>query len=199
MPQFKHIYAPFNGIITKRNIDIGTLIYGTVNGPPQALFEIAQSHTMRFFVEVPQTYFTEIQNDIEAIVTVLELPEKIFSGRVTRFAKALDPQARTMSTQVDVENLEGFLYPGLHGRVKFLMEPPKNSFIIPASSIIIRSSFPQVAIVDANNIVHMHTVQIGHDHGNKMEITSGLKEDDRIVAIANDRIREGVKVEVIQK
>ena len=127
----------------------------------------------------------------------MQIPGKIFKGTVTRFAKALDPTARTLLTEVDVENDEGLLYTGLYGRVKFLFVPDTINFIIPTTALIIRSGFPHVAIVDENNIIHLNQVQIGRDYGNQMEITSGLKENERIVTLPSDRIREGVKVEII--
>ncbi len=195
--QFKYIYAPFDGIITQRLIDIGHLIYGSINGTPQELFEIAQTHRIRFFVDVPQTYFRQIKEGLEAEVTVQQFPGKIFKGTVARYAKALDPTARTLLTEVDVENEEGILYPGLYGRVKFLIKPETINFIIPTTAVIIRSGFPHVAIVDDNNIIHLSQVQIGRDYGNQMEITSGLKEGERIVTIPSDRIREGVKVTIL--
>ena len=136
------IYAPFDGVITQRCIDIGSLIYGTVNGTPQELFQLAQTHIMRFFVDVPQTYFTQIKDGLEAEVTILELPGRIFKGKVTRFAKALDPTARTLLTEVDVENPEKILYPGLFGNVKFVMIPNEINFIIPTTAVIIRSGVP---------------------------------------------------------
>ncbi len=169
-----------------------------INGTPQELFQIAQTNIMRFFVDVPQTYYRQIKDGVEAEVSILELPGKIFKGKVTRFAKALDPTARTMLTEVDVENQEGFLYPGLFGRVKFLMIPQEINFIIPTTAVIIRSGFPHVAVVDKNNIVHLKQVQIGRDYGNEMEITYGLEENDRIIIIPSDRIREGTQVEIIQ-
>lgn len=195
--QFKYIYAPFDGVIIKRNIDIGSLIYGSVNGTTQELFQLTQTHTIRFFVDVPQNYFRQIKEGIEAEVTVREFPDKIFKGKVTRYAKALDPIARTLLTEVDVENEEGLLYAGLFGRVKFFMEPVNINFIIPTTAVIIRSAFPHVAIVDENNIVHMVEVKIGRDYGKFMEITSGLKANDRIVTIPSDEIQEGVKVELL--
>ncbi len=161
--QFKYIYAPFDGIITQRLIDIGHLIYGNVNGAPQELFQIAQTHRIRFFVDVPQTYFTQIKDGLEAEVTIPQLPDKIFKGIVTRFAKALDPTARTLLTEVDVENKDGILYTGLYARVKFLLWPDTITFIIPTTAVIIRSGFPHVAIVDENNTVHLSQVQIGRD------------------------------------
>jgi len=195
--QFKYIYAPFDGVITKRLIDIGSLIYGTVNGNAQELFEIAQTNTMRFFTDVPQTYFTNIKDGLEAEVTIGYLPGQVFKGSVTRFAKALDPNARTLTTEVDVENKEHILYPGLYGMVKFFLIPDTINFIIPTTALIIRSGYPHVAVIRDNNFVHLSQVQIGRDYGNKVEIISGLKENDLIVVIPNDRIHEGVKVEII--
>lgn len=195
--QFKFIYAPFDGIITKRNTEQGALIYGSVNGTPQELFEIAKIHTIRFFIDVPQTYFREIKDNIDAEVTVLEFPGKVFKGYINRFANALDPQSRTMRTEVRVENPDNILYPGLFGRVKFFIIPSNLNFIIPTTAVIIRSGPPQVAVVDDNNIVHLVNVQIGRDYGNQMQITNGLKQTDRIVKLPNDRIREGAKVNVI--
>lgn len=112
-------------------------------------------------------------------------------------AKALDPTARTLLTEVDVENEGGILYTGLYGTVKFLLKPNEVNFIIPTTAVIIRAGFPHVAIVDENNIVYLSQVQIGRDYGNQMEITAGLKENDRIVTIPSGKIREGVKVEII--
>lgn len=195
--QFKYIYAPFDGIITQRLIDIGTLIYGSVNGTPQQLFQMVQTDIIRFFVDVPQTYFRQIHDGLEAEVTILELPGKTFEGKVSRFAKALDPTARTLLTEVDVKNPDGILYAGLFGRVKFLMKPEIINFIIPTTAVIIRSGFPHVAVVDNNNIVHLKQVQIGRDYGNQMEITYGLAENDRIIIIPSDKIIEGAKVEII--
>jgi RND family efflux transporter MFP subunit len=196
--KFKYIYAPFDGIITQRLIDIGHLIYGSVNGTPQELFQIAQVERIRFFVDVPQTYFRQINDGLEAEVTIQQIPGKIFKGTVSRYAKALDPTARTLLTEVDVENKEGLLYPGLYGQVKFFLRPDTLNFTIPTTAVIIRSGLPHVAIVDEHNIIHLSQVEIGHDYGNRMEIVSGLKENERIVTISSDSIREGVKVDIVQ-
>jgi RND family efflux transporter MFP subunit len=195
--QFKFIYAPFDGIITERLIDLGSLIYGTINGTGQELFQLVKTDIIRFFVEVPQTYFRQIKDGLEGEVTILQFPEKVFKGIVTRFAKALDPTARTLLTEVDVSNEDGSLYAGLYGTVKFFMHPSEINFIIPTTALIIRSGFPQVAVVDENNIVHLKRVQIGRDYGNQMEITNGLNADERIIVIPTDKIKENTKVEVI--
>jgi RND family efflux transporter MFP subunit len=194
---FKYIYAPFDGIITQRNVDIGSLIYGSVNGTPQELFQIAQTHVIRFFVDVPQTYFRHIIEDLEAEVTVQELPGKIFKGKVSRYAKALDPTARTLLTEVDVENPDGSLYAGLFGQVKFLMRPETINFIIPTTALIIRAGLPHVAIVDDKNIIRLKQVEIGLDYGKQVEITAGLQDNDQIVTIPTDEIYEGTKVQIV--
>ncbi len=195
--QFKNIYAPFDGIITQRNIDIGSLIYGTINGNSQELFQLAQTHMIRFFTDVPQNYFRQIKEGITADVIVQEFPDKIFKGTVTRYAKALDPVARTLLTEVDVENSEGLLYAGLFARLKFLIHPDTINFIIPTTALIIRSGFPHVAVIDDHHIVHFKQVAIGRDYGSHVEITSGLQKNDRIVTIPSNQVQEGAKVDVI--
>jgi RND family efflux transporter MFP subunit len=195
--QFKNIYAPFDGVITQRLIDIGSLIYGTINGTPQELFQIAQVSIIRFFVQIPQTYFRNISEGVEAEISIQEFPDRTFRGKVTRYAKALDPTSRTMLTEIDIENKDGILYAGLYGNMKFLFYPENINFIIPTTAVIIRSALPHVATVDKKNIVHLKQVEIGLDYGNEMEITHGLNANDRIIILPNDRIVQGAKVEII--
>jgi len=184
LQQYKKVYAPFDGIITQRSIDIGSLIYGNINESPQELFQIAETHT--------------IHDGLKAEVTLEQYPDRIFNGTVSRYAKALDPTARTLLTEVDVANPDGSLLTGLFGRVKFLMYPENINFIIPTTALIIRSGFPHVAIVDKDQIVHLKQVQIGRDYGKDLEITSGLQENDQIIVIPSDKIKEGVKVDIIK-
>jgi RND family efflux transporter MFP subunit len=198
LQQYKYVYAPFDGTIIQRSIDIGSLVYGNINETPQELFQIAQTQTIRFFVEVPQNYFRQIKEGVQAEVTIQEFPDKIFKGVVTRYAKALDPTARTLMTEVDVNNSEGELYAGLFGRVKFLIRQDTVNFIIPTTAVIIHSGYPHVAVVDNHHKVHLKKVEIGLDYGREMEITSGLQENDHIVTIPTDKIREGVEVDVVK-
>ncbi len=193
--EFKFIYAPFSGIITERKIDIGSLITGDVNGAEQEIFRIAESNLMRFFVDVPQTYFRQITEGLDAEVTVTQLPGIVFPGKISRYAKALNPIARTLMTQVDVENKDGILYPGLFARVKFTLQHDTVSFIIPTTSIIVRSGYTHVAVVNPDNTIHLQRVEIGLDYGKQVEIISGLKNNDRIVIIPSDGIHEGTKVD----
>lgn len=199
LQQYKKVYAPFDGIITQRSIDIGSLIYGNINETPQELFQIAEIHTIRFFVDVPQTYFRQIKDGLDAEVTLQQYPDRIFKGKVSRYAKALDPTARTLLTEVDVDNADRSLLAGLFARVKFLMYQDNINFIIPTTAIIIRSGYPHVAVVDKENIVHLKEVRIGRDYGKEMEIVSGLEDNDQIITIPSDKIKEGVQVSVISK
>lgn len=195
--QFKYIYAPFDGIITQRNIDIGSLIYGTVNGTTQELFQLAQTNTIRFFVDVPQTYYRQIKDGLHAEVTIPQLPDQVFTGQVTRYAKALDPVARTLLTEVDVDNQKLLIYPGVFGKVKFLLYPDIVNFIIPTTAVIVRAGHPHVAVVDNDQIIHLKTVEIGLDYGKQMEIVSGLQENESIVTIPSSEIQEGMKVDIL--
>lgn len=195
--QFKFIYAPFDGVITQRNIDIGTLIYGNINGAPEELFQIAETHLIRFFVQVPQTYFKHIKKGLEAEIAIDEFPGRVFKGTVSRDAQALDPTARTLLTEIDIENPDGILYPGLFGELNFLLTPDTPNFIVPTTALIIRSGLPHIAVVDSLDIAHLRPVQIGLDYGKQMDITWGLQENDRIIKNPTPRIIEGQKVQII--
>lgn len=194
--QFKRIYAPFDGIITRRDIDIGSLISAGSNGNPQELFQIAQINVIRFFVNVPQAFFRSIKNGLHAKVKIQEYPDKTFEGTVVRFANALDPISRTMLTEVDVENPNYEILPGLYADVTFYF-PPSNKFVLPVEAIIVRTDGPQVATIDDQLIVYLHNVQLGRDFGSTIEVIDGLKENDKIVVNPTDRIRNGTKVKII--
>lgn len=196
--QFKKIYAPFDGIITQRNVDVGTLITaGSSNGTPQELFQIAETGIIRFFVDVPQTFFRQISNGLETDITIREFQDKVFKGKVVRYAKALDPVARTMRTEIHVPNPEDEILNGLYAEVKFKMRPEKDSFIVPSDALILRTEGTQIATVDNHNKAHIRKVKIGRDFGKTIEIIDGLKENERVIINPTDKIKEGTQVEVL--
>lgn len=194
---FKFIQAPFDGIIISRNIDIGSLITAGSSNSPQQLFKIARSDILRVFVNVPQRFFRQIQKNLAAEVTINEFQGHVFAGKVARYAKALDPIARTLLTEVHIKNPKGELYVGLYAQVKFLLKPETPYFLIPTSALLIRAQGPQIAIVDANHIVHIKPVVLGLDYGKMIEIISGLQEHDQIITVLSDKIVEGAKVEIV--
>lgn len=194
---FKRIIAPFDGIIIERNIDIGSLITAGSASHHQQLFKIAKTNILRVFVNVPQRFFRSIKKDIVADVYISEFPEKVFKGFVARYAKALDPIARTLLTEVHINNPEYELFVGLYADVKFLLKPDNVYFLIPTSAVIIRADGPKVAVLDVNDIIHLKNVTLGLDHGKMIEITSGIQENEKIITNPSDKIMEGKKAQII--
>ena len=138
LQDFKNLYAPFDGTIIERAIDIGSLITAGSNNNAQQMFQIAKSDVLRAFVNVPQNYFHLIKDGMEAELTIPQFPKKIFIGRIDRNAGALDPVARTLLTQVNIDNKKGELLPGLYAEVKFKFSQEKKSFIVPIEAVIIQ-------------------------------------------------------------
>ncbi len=196
---FKNLYAPFDGTIIERDIDIGSLITEGSNHNTQQIFQIAKSDILRAFVNVPQNYFHLIKNGMEAEVTIPQFPKKIFIGRIDRNAGALDPVARTLLTQVNLVNKKDELLPGLYAEVKFKFPAEKKNFVVPVEAVIIRSGPPYIAVVDSHNKVHLQEVKIGRDYGSHVEIVQGLSNGDEIISRATDRIREGMEIRKCKK
>lgn len=208
LKNFKYVFAPFDGIVVERNIDIGSLISAgneTMTQPyavgfetvSQPLFKIANTEVLRVFVEVPQPYYPYIEDGIEAQVSVPEYPEQVFKGIINRDAFALDEMSRTLLTQVNIKNEGNLLRPGLYTKVKFSFEPYRNSFRIPIGALIIRDGPPLVALLKEDNTVSLQQVMIGKDYGKSIQIIRGIQEGDRIIVNPNFRIRDGIEVKVI--
>jgi len=194
---FKNIYAPFSGIITERNIEVGSLITaGSAGSNPQQLFMLDKIDVIRVFVNVPQFYYRKVTNNMEANITIQEFPGRVFKGYVTRTAASLDPVARTMLTEVHIDNRDETLTTGLYANVTFSFVPPANYFIVPTNSVIIIDNLPTIAILDENNKIKIVPVTLGRDFGKTIEITSGLKMNDKIILNPDDRTREGAQVKV---
>ncbi len=191
---FKNLYAPFDGTITERDIDIGSLITSGSNNYAQKIFKIAKSDILRAFINVPQNYFHLIQDGLEAEIRVAQFPKKIFSGRINRNAGSLDPVSRTLLTQINIDNSKHELLPGVYAEIKLKFKSERQSFIVPVEAVVIRSGPPQVALIDRSNIIHMKSVTIGRDFGDKLEIIDGISSGDEIVARVSDRIHDGMKV-----
>lgn len=199
LSNFKRILAPFDGIIIKRDIDLGSLITQGSNGNPQEMFQIARTDVIRAFVNVPQPFFRFITDGLPAQATIQQYPGKIFRGEVARNARALDPIARTLLTEVHIQNKSRELLVGLYAQIKFMLKPDAQVFIIPIAALIIGSGPPFVALLGEHNVVHMQQVEIGRDFGSSVEIVRGIKENDTIITNPTVRIQEGVTVRVQAK
>jgi len=190
LSKYQFVRAPFAGVITLRNIDVGTLITeGTT-----LLYRIAQTDRLRTYVNVPQADAAAIHVGQPAHLTVAELPGRQFPGTVTRTANALDPATRTLLAEIQVANADGKLLPGMYAEVNLASTQAHAALMIPGDTLLIRPEGPEVAILDAAQRVHFQRVKLGRDYGNKIEVLSGLTPGQRLVVNPGDTVREGVKV-----
>lgn len=198
---FGRVTAPFSGVITARNIDVGSLIQaggaaaasGSAGG---GLFRIARNDVMRVFVNAPQTYAAAIHTGLKAEVQVRELPQQSFAGTVVHTANALDQATRTLLTEVQVPNPSQQLLPGMYAQVKLSLPSSVRVVILPASALIVRAEGQFLAVV-RDGKVHFQKVEVGRDFGDQIEILSGLAGDESVVAIPSDVLKEGGAVKAI--
>ena len=204
LQSFQKITAPFDGIVTARNVDVGALVTdgtgaaseGTVFSSKE-LFRVAQTHILRVYANVPQTYVASIQVGQTAQVIVRDLPQRTFLGTVVRTAGAVDPASRTLLTEVDVPNPDNVLLPGMYAEVKFDMVRASTPFLIPTSALIVRPEGQYVAVVDQDHVIQFRQVGLGRDYGKEIEIVSGLEDNETIVSNPTDDVRESMKIEPI--
>ena len=188
---FKRVVAPFAGVITKRNVDIGDLIDS--NKP---LFLLSQTDPLRVYVSVPQTYAHLVKPGQPAVVTQTELRERTFKGQVVRTASSIDAGTRTMQVEINLPNRDGALLPGAFVSVA-LVAAPSGTLTIPSNAVLFRSSGSQVASLDAGGAVHLQPVRIGRNYGETIEVLEGLKGSESLVLNPSDSIAEGDKVQVV--
>lgn len=193
MKGYQVVAAPFNGVITLRNIDSGAL----VNNGATLLFRIAQTATLRTYVNVPQAYADSVHRGDPAVLTVSNLPGRQFAGTVARTADALDPASRTLLAEVHVPNREGLLLPGMYATVELTSSRIDPPLLIPSDALVLRSEGPQVAVVDSAHRVHLRKIKTGRDYGDRLEINSGLHEGDSIVANPGDVLADGAHVDPV--
>jgi len=187
---YRLVKAPFDGVITLRNVDVGALV-STGN---TMLYRIAQTRALRTYVNVPQVSANSVHVGQAATLTVSNFPGRTFRGNVTRTANALDPASRTMLVEVDVPNADGALIPGTYAEVDLSGAQDNPPLIVPAAAIIFRTDGAQVAVVQPDNTVHLQRIAVGRDYGDRVEILQGLADGATIVAVPGDAAREGAKI-----
>ncbi|HET9741810.1 MAG TPA: efflux RND transporter periplasmic adaptor subunit [Terriglobales bacterium] len=198
MEGFKRIYAPFSGVITKRNIDVGALINAGNMGTNQELFDIAQVDPLRVYVSVPQTYSPAIQVGMKAFLEQREYAGQKFEGKVVRTSDAIDPATRTLLTEVDLPNSKGKILPGAYGQVHFAAHIATPRLTVPINALLFRAEGPRAAIVGADKKVKLQPVVIGRDYGSSVEILEGLQPTDEIIVNPADSLEDGEQVNVAQ-
>jgi RND family efflux transporter MFP subunit len=190
---FQKIYAPFSGVITARNVDIGDLINAGSNGTAKELFHLAAIQQMRVYVQVPQLNSRSATPGTPADLAIPEMPGKRFAGHVVRTSNAMDPASRTLRVEVDVDNPDGVLMPSEYVEVHLKLSAPVNSLIVPVNALLFRSEGIAAAVVRADRVV-LQPVTIGHDFGDELEVTAGLVPGDQVVVNPPDSIAAGQKV-----
>ena len=195
---FKRVFAPFSGVITRRNVDIGTLINAGNGGTSQQLFYLAQTDPIRVFINVPETYSSHIRPGLGAYLELTQYPGRRFQGRVVRTAEAIDPAARTLLTEVDVPNKSGELLPGGYAQVVLQVRTPGERVVVPVNSLLFRSEGLRAVVVGPDDRAHLQPLVIGRDYGNTLEVLSGLKPDQWIVLNPPDSLEDGQVVKVKQ-
>ena len=194
LESFKHVYAPFAGVVTKRNTDIGALINAGNSGANQELFVIAQINPIRVYVDVPEIYAPSVRPGLAATIELSSFPGQRFSGKVVRSAEAIDPGTRTLRTEIDVPNREGRLFPGSYAQVHFGVKVTTVRMSIPVNALLFRAEGARAAVVGPDSKVHLKPVTIGRDYGTEVEILGGLDPAESIVLNPSDSLEEGQAV-----
>jgi RND family efflux transporter MFP subunit len=195
MESFKHVYAPFTGIITQRNVDPGTLINAGNGGTAtKEMFDLAQIDPMRVYVAVPQAYSPSVRLGLKACLTLTELAQRNFCGQVVRTANSIDPNTRTLLTEVDVPNPSGTLLPGAYAEVHFDVKVTGQRLSLPINALLFRPDGTMAAVVGPDGRINLKKLTIGQDFGNSLEVLQGIDLTDRIVVNPPDALEQGEHV-----
>jgi RND family efflux transporter MFP subunit len=189
---YQQVVAPFDGVITQRNIDVGSLITADATGGT-AMFGMTHSDVIRVWVYVPQDDAFGVKSGIAAVVRVPAMPNLTFHGKVTRIADALQPGTRTLLTEVDVPNRSGALQPGVYCTVELKIPLQSPALIVPASAVIFNQNGMQVAVVKGG-VAHLHKITITADYGTEVEVSAGVRNGDAIILQAPVNLADGEKV-----
>jgi RND family efflux transporter MFP subunit len=195
MQSFKEIVAPFDGVVTARNTDIGALINsGSAAG--QELFEISDLHRVRIYVQVPQAFSADLHPGLKASVEMPQYPGQKFDATLVTTSKAVNPTARTMLVELQADNADGKLLGGAYGRVAFQIPGDPNLLRIPATALMGVNRGAQVAVLGSDNKVAFKSIQLGHDFGDSVEVTAGLALDDRVIDSPPETLASGDVVQL---
>jgi RND family efflux transporter MFP subunit len=199
LQQFQRIYAPFSGVITARNTDIGALINsGSTGGNGNELFHIAQPDKLRVYVSVPQIYSQAAKPGITADLSLAEFPGRRFQGKLVRTANAIDPISRTLLVEIAVDNPTGQLFTGSYAEVHFKLPTPTSSLILPVNTLLFRSEGLRVAVVGQGQKVELKQITLGHDFGSEVEVVAGLTGSENVIINPPDSVVDGESVRIAE-
>ncbi|AHX13598.1 RND transporter MFP subunit [Dyella jiangningensis] len=196
LQSFEKVTAPFDGVITVRNVDTGALIDAGNGGTPAALFRLAETDRLRVFVDVPQDQAADVVAGAEANLALPQYPGRSFTGTVARTSGAIDAGSRTLRVEVDMDNPDGAVLPGAYAQVSLPLSAAKPGLSLPANALLFRPAGVQVAVVDAKGAVQLRTVTLGRDFGARVEIRSGLQGNERVIVNPGDAVSPGQIVRI---
>jgi RND family efflux transporter MFP subunit len=197
MQNYEIVKAPFDGVITARNVDVGALINAGNGGAAQELFHLAATAKLRVYVNVPQADSRAATPGLKSYLTLSEFPGRHFPGELVRTAGAIDTATRTLLTEVDVDNASGDLRPGAYAEVHLMIPEGSRSLILPVSALIFRSEGLRVGVVRDGNKAELVPVILGKDYGNEVEVVSGIVENDQVISNPPDSLSSGSTVQVV--
>jgi RND family efflux transporter MFP subunit len=195
LESFKRVLAPFDGIVTQRNTDIGALI-NAGQSAGNALFRVADVHRLRIYVSVPQPYASSIHTGLTAELELADHPGRRYQAVVANSAQALDANSRTLQVELQIDNAKGELLPGSYAQVYFTLTGADNTLRIPVNTVLFRTDGLRVAVLDEQHRVHLQSITQGRDFGTEIEVLSGVTANDVLVANPPDSISDGVQVRV---
>ena len=193
---YEQVVAPFDGVVTQRNIDVGSLVTAdAATSLSTPMFALTQNDVIRVWAYVPQDAAFGVSPGVDAVIHVPEMPDHTFPGKVTRIADALQPGTRTLLTEVDVPNPDGALSPGVYCTVELLIPRKTPALIVPASAIIFNRHGLQVAVVE-NGVAHIQKITVVRDFGTEVEASNGVKDGDRVILNPPVDLEDGAKVQI---
>lgn len=195
LQSYENVYAPFDGVITVRNTDVGHLINAGAGGPANELFDLTAIKVLRIFVAVPETDSPEMTVGLTPTVTLDEYPGQSFPGRLVRTDNAIDPASRTLRVEVDVDNPDEKLLPGAYVYVHFTLPGRSASVTVPSNTLLFRSEGLRVGVV-RDGVTDLVPITIGRDYGDKVEVLSGLGPQDQVILNPSDSLIGGTTVHV---
>jgi multidrug efflux pump subunit AcrA (membrane-fusion protein) len=212
---FKQVVAPFDGVVTARRVDVGDLVTAaggtsSVSGtgasgssPPTSssseLFRVAQTQTLRVYVNVPEHYSAEVVPGVTATINLASNPNDSAKGTLVRTSDSIDPSSLTLLAEVDIDNADGKLLPGGYAQVHFDLQEAHPPLLVPGNTLIFRAQGTQVGVVDSDNVVHLKDIKIGRDFGTKLEVVDGLQTSDAVILNPSDSLSDGLKVQLEKK
>jgi RND family efflux transporter MFP subunit len=190
---FQKVVAPFDGVVTARNTDVGALIQASASAGTtgaKELFHLADNHILRVYFAVPEIYAAGVKRDEDAEIVFDAFPGEKFTGKLIRDSAALDPVSHTLNVEADVENSSGRLFPGGYNTVRLKIPGTPGAVTIPANTLLFRAEGLRVAVVRDNHVV-LVPIEIGHDHGNTLEVLKGLTPKDAVILDPPDSLADG--------